>query len=120
MSIEEKNKDVLRRWYDEMWGERKFRELMPELAGSEYLRHEPEGTRTVLNKDYAEEVAKIGEKYPSFDEFKYELIAEGEKVAVVGVFRVSGLVVNWVQVFRLKNEKIVETWWSGSANGVDW
>ena len=47
MSIEEENKAVLRRWLDEMWIHGKFRDLMPELAGPEYIRHHSNGTFTV-------------------------------------------------------------------------
>jgi hypothetical protein len=49
-SLEEKNKAVIRRWIDEMYGQGQF-ELMPELAGPKYLRHEKTGTFSVDVED---------------------------------------------------------------------
>ena len=52
-SLEEKNKAVVHRWFDEMYGALNF-DIMPELAGPLYLRHESSGTFTVSVEDHME------------------------------------------------------------------
>ena len=51
MTREEENKAVLRRWYDEMWAHCAF-DLVPEIAGPTYTRHDFGGTRTVTAEEY--------------------------------------------------------------------
>jgi len=119
MSVEEQNKAVLTRWYDEMWQKRKFKELMPELAGPEYTRHEPDGTRVVTNDQYAEELTKLSERFPPY-EAKYDLIADQDKVAVVGTMKMEKNLMHWVQIFRLEKGKLVETWFPGWVRDVEW
>jgi len=127
-SVEEKNKAVIRRWIEVMYGEGRF-ELMPELAGPKYLRHEKTGTFTVDVEDYWK---VIRDRYGGAEKAKtleqsYELIAEGDKVCIIGTsrgFREGGEsdsdVLNYVQVFRLLNGKIVETWFPGFVLNVEW
>ena len=55
MSIEE-NKRIMDRWLGEVWGKGRT-ELVLELAGLMYTRHEPEGNRVVRAEDYAKEIA---------------------------------------------------------------
>ena len=55
MSIEE-NKRIMDRWLGEVWGKGRT-ELVLELAGLIYTRHEPEGNRVVRAEDYAKEIA---------------------------------------------------------------
>ena len=122
MSIEEENKAVMRRWYDEMYNQRHLA-LMPELAGPEYIRHEPTGTWTATiaalmeraNKAFDDGVTTQGRR-------TYALIAEADKVAVLGTARsLDGeLEYHFVQVFRLAHGKLVETWFPGYVRGVDW
>jgi len=113
MSIEEENKAVLRRWLDEMWIHGKFRELMPELAGPEYIRHHSNGTFTVTVEEYIDKCEQIFQKskqtYNNV-EFDYELMAEGDKVATIASYNMDGEKFLAVQVFRLSNGKLVETW----------
>jgi hypothetical protein len=51
MSVEEQNKTVLKRWYDEMWENYNFEDVMPKLAGPLYTRYESNGTRTMDQGD---------------------------------------------------------------------
>ena len=127
-SLEEKNKAVVHRWFDEMYGVLNF-DIMPELAGPLYLRHESSGTFTVSVEDHME-VTKdryIKDENTKPPQQSYRLIAENDMVCVVGssiAFRKGGDtdhdVLNFVQAFRLENEKIVETWFSGFARNVEW
>jgi predicted SnoaL-like aldol condensation-catalyzing enzyme len=128
VSIEEKNKAVIRRWVDEVYTERRF-ELMPELAGPLYIRHESTGTFTVSIEDHRK---TLKERYGGLEKahgskYSYQLIAEGDKVCIFGTyigFRKGGEsdsdVYNYVQVFRLFNGKIVETWFPGFVKNVEW
>ena len=118
MSIEE-NKAILRRWCDEMWNQRRFRELMPQLAGPLYIRHEPTGTVTVTVEEYIERCEKLV-KETNLRIKKYELIAEGDKVACCGVMTINSDIVSGLQLYRLENRKLVETWYPGIAMGIEW
>ena len=126
-SVEEKNKAVIRRWVDEMYAEARW-ELVEELAGPLYIRHEPSGTFTVTVE---EQMALLKERYSGREEAQsregsYELFAEGDKVCMLGTFkgyRIGGGyndVYNYVQVFRLEDGKIVETWFPGFVKNVEW
>ena len=126
-SVEEKNKAVIRRWVDEMYAEARW-ELVEELAGPLYIRHEPSGTFTVTVE---EQKALLRERYSGREEAQsrevsYELFAECDKVCMIGTFkgyRVGGEaddIYNYVQVFRLENGKIVETWFPGFVKNVEW
>ena len=124
-SIEERNKAVLRRWYDEMFADQRW-ELMPELAGPRYTRHESTGTFTVTVEDHAKRLSALYGERARANVSSYRLFAEGDMVCVIGTFkgyRQGGAdqeVYNWVQAFRLENGKIVETWWPGYAKNVEW
>lgn len=125
-SLEERNKAVVRRWVDEMYGEHNF-DIMPELAGPHYHRHDPKGAYTVTVEEH---IKTLKERYGGQDrqlEQSYRLFAEGDMVCMIGTskgYRKGGEtdsdIYNYVQAFRLENEKIVETWFSGFAVNVDW
>ena len=126
-SIEERNKAVIRRWVDEMYAEARW-ELVEELAGPLYTRHEPTGTFTVTVE---EQMALLKERYCGREEAQgrevsYQLFAEGDKVCIMGTFkgyRKGGEmddVYHYVQVFRLEDGKILETWIPGFAKNVEW
>jgi hypothetical protein len=116
MSAEE-SKAVLRRWYDEMWS-KKNTDLIPELAGPEYVRHEPGGTRTVTAEEYREQTAQVAADW-SITDLRYSLVAEGDKVVAVGSWKINGEPMDWVQAFRVEGGKLVETWLSGVGKAWD-
>jgi len=119
VSIEEQNKAILRRWYDEMYAQRRFEELMPQLAGPVCVVHQLNRTRLITIDEYAEEVAQWNEGI----DYAYtidELIAEGDKVAVLVHGERNGELINWLQLFRLEDGKIVETWYQGFTRNVQW
>jgi predicted SnoaL-like aldol condensation-catalyzing enzyme len=124
--LEEANKRVLRRWWDEMYREYRFDELMPELAGPEYIRHEPTGSWTTT---IAEHLRRVKGLYPAGGTgpqqwASTEIIAEGDLVAGWGTgggSRVGvGEVYSLVQLFRVAAGRLVETWFPGYVAGVDW
>jgi len=128
VSVEEKNKAVIHQWIDEMYGEGRF-EMMPELAGPLYLRHEKTGTFTVDVKDYWKVLKNRygGADQATKSKHSYQYIAEGDKVCIFGTYkgyRKGGTsdfdVYSGVQVFRLEAGKIVETWFPGFVKDVEW
>lgn len=126
-SIEDRNKAVIRRWWDEMYPEARW-ELVRELAGPLYTRHEPTGTFTVTVEEQMELLKGrySGREEAQSRESSYQLIAEGDKVCGMGTFkgyRKGGEqddVYHFLQVFRLENGKIVETWFPGFVKNVEW
>ena len=111
-------KAVLRRWYDEMWS-KKNTDLIPELAGPIYLRHEMGGTRSVTAEEYRDQTAQIAAGWTITD-MRYSLISEGDKVVAIGSWKVNGQQMDWVQAFRVEQGKLVETWLTGLGTGSKW
>lgn len=109
MSKIEANKALMRRWYDEMWADCNF-ELIPELAGPDYTRHDPGGTRTVSAEAYRDQLTQAAASWKVSD-FHYFLMAEGDYVTSIGTWKVNGeMQWDWVQTFRVEDGKLVETW----------
>ena len=119
----EETKALLRRWYDEMWAKGRA-ELIPELAGPVYTRHEMGGTRSVTAEEYRDQTAAFMSQI-RVESLRYRLVAEGDKVCAIGTWRIKGVdgapgdwgeegkQWDWVQVFRAENGRLVETWLSG-------
>ena len=119
MSREETNKAVLRRWYDEMWSHCAF-ELVPEIAGPTYTRHDFGGTRTVTAEEYRDSLRATVKDWKISD-FHYFLMAEGDYVTAIGTWLVNGAMRwDWVQTFRIANGRIVETWLPAMATEGKW
>lgn len=114
----EETKALLTRWYDEMWAERNAN-LIPELAGPTYTRHEMAGTRVVTAEEYREQSAGFMSQVEIHD-LRYALIAEGDKVCALGSWVLNGAQWDWVQLFRAENGKLVETWLSGIGMESKW
>lgn len=123
-------KELLVRWYDEMWSQGRA-ELIPELAGPIYTRHEMSGTRSVTAEEYRDQTAGFL-THVSVHDMKYCLVAEGDKVCAVGSWRLrgrpgaagdwgpDGKQWDWVQLFRAEDGRLVETWLSGIGMDSNW
>ena len=119
MSREEDNKALLRRWYDEMWQSCNF-ELIPEIAGPNYTRHDMVGTRRVTAEEYRDQLLETSKAWKISD-FRYFLMAEGDYVTAIGSWKVNDAMQwDWVQTFRIENGKIVETWLPAMATEGKW
>jgi hypothetical protein len=126
---EDTNKRTVQRWWDEMYSERRFEELMFELAGPEYIRHEATGSWTTTIQQHLQRVQGLyspGQTHQPL-RISYGLVADGDRVAGWGTMRgyrggeTSADGVNsFVQMFRVANGRLVETWFAGWAIGVDW
>ena len=123
----DETKDLLHRWYGEMWGQGQV-DLILELAGPIYTRHEMGGTRTVTAEEYRDQTAKFL-SHISIKDLHYGLVAEGDKVCAIGRWCVMGLPDDepgkgkqwdWVQLFRAQEGRLVETWLSGIGMETNW
>lgn len=88
---------------------------MPELVGPSYLRHEPQGTRTVTPQQYAAEIVAarkaLGLEERGGEGFSFKLMAEDDLVFYVyEVESPAGAIGKGRSVYRLENGKLVETW----------
>lgn len=118
MSTTDETKAVLRRWYDEMWGQQNWR-LVTEIAGPTYTRHETGGTTVLSAEEYQAIVQGVCDNMTVSD-LVYDLIGEGDRVVALGQWKLDGDQWDWVQAFRVEHGKIVETWLSGIATESNW
>lgn len=118
MSTVEENRATLQRWYDKMWGECNF-SLVPDIAAPQYLRHDITGAnRLMTSQEYSDMIA-LGLDGQAVTHFTYFLVAEGDYVASLGRYILKeGRQWDWVQLFRLEDAAMVETWLPGMG-GTD-
>jgi predicted SnoaL-like aldol condensation-catalyzing enzyme len=118
MTNVEKNRATLQRWYNEMWGKCN-NALIPQIAAPKYLRHDVTGANNLMTSEQYRDLVGLGLHGESMKEFQYFLVAEGDYVASLGRYVLnSGRQWDWVQMFRLENAAMVETWLPGMG-GTD-
>lgn len=118
MSNVEQNRATLAHWYDDMWGQCNFA-LVPEIAAPKYLRHDITGANNLMTSQEYSDMIAFGLAEEHVTEFSYFLIAEGDYVASLGRYLLTkGRQWDWVQLFRLENAAMVETWLPGMG-GTD-
>ena len=103
------NTDVMRQWYEDIYAVADW-DLVPEVAGPTYLRHE-DSVFEMTGEEYAERLRS------SFGQFgplaiDYEVIAARDKVAVIAELAETPVFPVYVQVWRVRNGKLVESWWA--------
>lgn len=114
----EKNRATLQRWYNEMWGKCN-NVLIPQIAAPKYLRHDITGANNLMTSEQYRDLVGLGLHGESVKEFEYFLVAEDDYVASLGRYVLnSGRQWDWVQLFRLENAAMVETWLPGMG-GTD-
>ena len=113
----EANKELLRRWYAEMYGQRRFAELAPQLCGPVFIRHEATGTFELTAEEHGARLQRYYDSHPEgTSSWPYRAFASGDMVGVI----VSGEgVPGSVQVWRVEDGRFVESWWAGVAD-VAW
>jgi predicted SnoaL-like aldol condensation-catalyzing enzyme len=118
MSKIENNRATLQRWYNEMWGKCN-NALIPQIAAPQYLRHDITGANNLMTSEQYRDLVGLGLSGESVKEFEYFLIVEADYVASLGRYVLnSGRQWDWVQLFRLENAAMVETWLPGMG-GTD-
>ena len=113
---EEKNRAIMMRWYDAMWGGCDSSEIVNCMA-PQYRRHSLLGADDIVDKEiYSARVDSVaaGEEV---NDFAYLTIVEGDFVATLGCYIFgSGDKSDqwdWVQLFRMENHRLAETWLVG-------
>ncbi len=118
MSTEATNRATLEHWYDHMWGRTDF-DLIPEIAAPQYLRHDMTGANNLMPAESYRDMLKPVLGHLEVQEFEYYLVAEGDYVGALGRYILEGdRQWDWVQVFRLKDGRLAETWLTGMG-GTD-
>lgn len=116
---------VIARWTDEVWHQGKL-DVVPELLGPTYVRHEPVGTQRLTPKQYARKIAAIRKRLPDFCFTEHDQVVFGDRYwmrwTYQGTDAESGKVVKraGIQIYRFDQGKIVETWLVMSRPGSDW
>ena len=112
------NKDVVRRWLDHLGTDDFNQRHMVQV-----ICHDTSGT---LRLDSLAAERRLREQLEprlvgTIDR-SYSLLAEGNMVAAIGVASQRELehTSHWVQLFRVDDGQVCETWVSGSAGDVDW
>ncbi|MFV8817894.1 hypothetical protein [Haliea sp. E17] len=118
MSTESTNRAVLEHWYDHMWGKTDF-DLIPDIAAAKYLRHDMTGANNLMPAEDYRDMLKPNIGHLEVQEFEYYLITEGDYVGALGRYILEGdRQWDWVQVFRLADGRLAETWLTGMG-GTD-
>lgn len=114
----EQTRSTISRWYNEWWGKLDL-EIIEDIVAEKYMRHDLTGASTLMAaKDYRDIMAFVieGEK---INHFSYFLIVEDSYVMALGHFILNeGRQWDWVQMFRIENERMAETWMPGMG-GAD-
>lgn len=114
---EKRNLERLQSWYHNMWGACNPH-LVPEHAADFYLRHDPSGPATRLSNLQYRDICVIAMEGRKTTDFQFFFIGEGDFVAALGRLIFSdGEQWDWVQLFRLEDARLAETWLP--AMGVD-
>lgn len=130
MSTEE-NKDIIRRYFDEIWNQKKV-EALAELISENALGHDATSTEPVIGFENIKQVVILFHR--AFSDLQvplYDMIAEDDKVVARWGLRgthtdlfmgipASGQVVdvNGIMIFCLENKKIVEYWGNFDTLGL--
>jgi len=118
VSTEASNRAVLEHWYDHMWGRTDF-DLIPDIAAPKYLRHDMTGANNLMPAEAYRDMLKPALGHLEVLEFQYYLVTEGDYVGALGRFILEGdRQWDWVQVFRVADGRLAETWLTGMG-GTD-
>ena len=107
---ERRNIQTLSRWYNDMWGQCNA-DLVPELANSQYLRHDMTGANNLISAEDYQTITRMGCEGRVVEDFTYYLVAEEDYIGALGRYiRDGNDQWDWVQIFRLEDGRLTETW----------
>ena len=127
----EENKAVIRRYFDEIWNQKKVKALT-ELVAENAHGHDATSTEPVIGFENIKQVVLLFHRvFPDIEVPLYDLIAEGDKVVarwgLRGTHRdlfmgvpASGkaVSVSGIIIFRLEKGKVVEYWGNFDTLGL--
>lgn len=130
MLIEE-NKVIIRRYFDEIWNQKKV-ESLAELTAENALGHDATSAKPVIGFENIRQVVFLFHRaFPDIQVSLYDVFAEGDKVVARWGLRgthsdlfmsvpASGKAVDvsGIIIFRLENKKIVEYWGNFDTLGL--
>jgi hypothetical protein len=108
----------------QVWNEGRL-DLVSETLAASYIRHEPDGTRTVTMEQYREEIAATRQRQPDIHLTPNdEAITEDRwwvRWTSNGTDAETGerITTASIQVYRIVRGRILETWW-GRRAGTSW
>ena len=109
-ATEQRNIHTLSRWYNDMWGQCNA-DLVTELANTPYLRHDMTGSNNLLKAEEYQAMTRAGSEGREVEDFTYYLVADGDYVGALGRYiRDGDDQWDWVQIFRLEDGLLSETW----------
>lgn len=100
------NTRVFRRWYDEIYHNANW-QLVPKVAGPTFIRHEDREFQ-MTGEEYSLRLKALF-SFTGGGPIEYQVIAGADKVAVIGKQGPS----DFVQAWRVRHGKLVESWWAG-------
>jgi len=116
---------VFQRWIQEVWHDGRV-ELVPELVGPTYVRHEAKGSRTVTAAQYAAEISSVRRALPGVHFLVHDCTAAGDRLWVrwtmVGAVAATGDTMRrmGLQGYRLESGRLVETWMLMEPTNAVW
>jgi hypothetical protein len=121
---EKSSRDLFDRW-ERVWHEGQY-DLIPSCVGSEFIRHDEKGDRTVTRDAYAVELAATRQERPDIRVVVYDNSFEGDRAWFRFAFK-------WIdpksgeprsragmQSYRIENGKLAETWLVLQPLGSAW
>lgn len=119
-NIEQANRATLTKWYDQVWGKADS-SLAASCIGPQYLRHDITGANNLLTAEEYKAIIELGVGHLVVTDFTYLIITEGDYVGTLGRYLLKENVQwDWVQLFRLENARLVETWLPGMGGTEDY
>lgn len=114
----------MHRWWNEVWQEGRD-DLVPELVTDPYLRHgATESLRRnhkALRDDLRQFQRVMHQPTVTVDDVAYVDDKVWSRITMEGLNMETGemRVVSWLQIHRIEDDKIAESWML-YANGIDW
>ena len=116
----EENKAIARRYFEDIWNKRNLAAI-DEVVAATFVGHAPDAT--LQGVEALKQRVNTGlAQYPDMHFTIEDIIGEGDKVCVRWIYRATaagkGMVVAGMQLFRIANGKIEESWLSTNELGA--
>ena len=124
MSEESMMRGLFDRW-ERVWHEGQY-DLIPECVGTDYIRHDEAGDRSVTREAYAAEIAKTRKDRPHLRFVVYDHSFEGNRAWFRFTLKWLDPATNvtrtraGMQVYRVEAGKLAETWLQFEPLGSMW
>lgn len=126
----ETNKAIVRRWTEEFYNQWNI-EVADELITTDYVHHDPGNPMTRDLEELKQWAPMLFIAFPDFHVTTEDLVAESDKVAkrytITGTHKGeymgipptdNQIAVTGIEIFRIADGKIVESWWSVDYLGM--